>query len=152
MSAPKTQRPLPRLPMNEHSERVVLGNLLFDNAHWEQAKELTADDFSLHSHQRIFACIRSRLSIGRPIDHILLIDAMRRAKECTDMDAAYIVDLGNDLLNRVFDMESHVALLQEKAALRRIIGACHDASVRAYAEDYSAKIAEILINHIERKP
>ena len=150
MSAPRT----PRLPMNEYSERVVLGNLLFDNAHWEQAKVLEVEDFSLHKHQRIFACIRSRLSIGRPIDHILLIDAMRRAKECTDGDAAYISDLANDTLNRVrlFSMEEHVILLKEKAALRRIIGACYDASVRAYAEDSSAQIAESLINHIERKP
>jgi len=136
--------------MNEHSERVVLGNLLFDNAHWEQAKVLETGDFSLHTHQRIFACIRSRLSVGRPIDHILLIDAMRRAKECTDRDAAYISDLGNDLLNRVFSMESHVELLREKAALRRIIGACHDASVRAYAEEDSAQIAESLISQLRR--
>ena len=143
-------QPAPRLPMNEHSERVVLGNLLFDNAHWEQAKMLEVEDFSLHTHQRIFACIRSRLSIGRPIDHILLIDAMRRAKECTDRDAAYISDLGNDLLNRVFSMESHVELLREKAALRRIIGACHDASVRAYAEEDSAQIAESLISQLRR--
>ena len=145
-------QPAPRLPMNEHSERVVLGNLLFDNTLWEQAKVLEMEDFSLHTHQRVFACIRSRLSIGRPIDHILLIDAMRRANECTDRDAAYISDLGNDLLNRVFSMESHVELLREKAALRRIIGACHDASVRAYAEEPSAEITESLINHIERKP
>ena len=151
MSTPRTQRPLPRLPMNEHSERVVLGNLLFDNAHWEQAKELTADDFSLHSHQRIFACIRSRLSIGQPIDVILLIDAMRRQKELDAMGAAYISDLTDGLSRAFAGMESHVALLQEKAALRRIIGACHDASVRAYAEDSSAQIAESLINQIERK-
>ena len=145
-------QPAPRLPMNEHSERVVLGNLLFDNAHWEQAKMLEVEDFSLHTHQRIFACIRSRLSIGRPIDHLLLIDAMRRAKECTDRDAAYISDLGNDLLNRVFSMESHVELLREKAALRRIIGACHDASVRAYAEEPSAEITEALISQLRRTP
>ena len=140
--------------MNEHSERVVLGNLLFDNAHWEQAKVLEVEDFWLHRHQRIFACIKSRLSIGRPIDHILLIDAMRRQKELNVMDAAYISDLANDTLNRVllFSMEQHAILLKEKAALRRIIGACHDASVRAYAEEDSAQIAESLINRIERKP
>jgi replicative DNA helicase len=77
---------------------------------------------------------------------------MRRQKELDAMGAAYISDL-TDGLNRAFaGMESHVALLQEKAALRRIIGACHDASVRAYAEDSSAQIAESLMNHIERKP
>ena len=149
MSAPKTQRPL---PANQASERVVLAELLLNNKAWEQGKTLTEDDFSLTSHQRIFACIRSRLSIGRPIDVILLIDAMRRQKELDAMGAAYISDL-TDGLNRAFaGMESHVALLQEKAALRRIIGACHDASVRAYAEDSSAQIAESLITHIERKP
>ena len=148
MNAPKTQRPL---PSNQSSERVVLAELLLNNKAWEQGKALNEDDFSLTSHRRIFACIRSWLSVGRPIDVILLIDAMRRQKELDAMGAAYISDL-TDGLNRAFaGMESHVALLQEKAALRRIIGACHDASVRAYAEDSSAQIAESLINHIERK-
>ena len=149
MSTPRTQRPL---PANQSSEKVVLAELLLNNKAWERGKALTEDDFSLTSHQRIFACIRSRLSIGRPIDVILLIDAMRRQKELDAMGAAYISDLTGGL-NRAFaGMESHVALLQEKAALRRIIGACHDASVRAYAEEDSAQITETLINRIERKP
>ena len=90
MSAPRTQRPL---PANQSSERVVLAELLLNNKAWEQGKTLTEDDFSLTSHQRIFACIRSRLSVGRPIDVILLIDAMRRQKELDAMGAAYISDL-----------------------------------------------------------
>lgn len=147
------KQPPPRLPMNEDSERAVLGYLLLDNEAWPKAESLIEGDFALHSHQRIFACIRSRLAIGKPIDLILLIDAMRRQKELDTVGGpGYISDLTAGVPRGSALLESHVDLLREKAALRRIIGACHDASVRAYAEDSSAQITETLTSQLRRTP
>jgi replicative DNA helicase len=128
------------LPSNEHSERVILGELLLNNSAWEEAKTLTEDAFSLHSHQRVFACIRSRLSIARPIDLILLTDAMKRQGELDRIGGpAYLCHLTEDNI-RNLAVGEHLALLKEKTALRRIIGACHEASERAWEEYPSGEI------------
>ena len=43
------------LPANLDAEKTILGAILLDNAaHSEAAEKLTADDFSLDSHRRIF--------------------------------------------------------------------------------------------------
>lgn len=136
------------LPSNEHSERVILGELLLNNPAWDVAKTLTEEDFSLHSHQRVFCCIRSRLSIARPIDLILLIDAMKRQGELDRIGGpASLCHLTEDNI-RNLAVGEHLELLKEKAALRRIIGACYEATVLAYDEhpyvEIVAKLKETL--------
>jgi replicative DNA helicase len=138
------------LPAHEDSERAVLGWLLLENSAWEEASCLTETDFCLHSHQRIFAYIRSRLSIKRPIDTILLTDALRRSGELDSIGGPGYVCHLTELLPRHMYLDAHVVLLKEKANLRRIIGACHDASVRAYAQEDSSAIMERLRTQLER--
>jgi replicative DNA helicase len=129
-----------RLPANIDSERVVLGELMLNNAAWEKAQVLTDDDFSLASNQRIFACIRSRLAIKRPIDLILLIDAMKRQNELDVIGGpAYLCSLTEDNMRNLAIME-HIELLKEKAALRHILTVCHDATLLAYKEESSEEI------------
>ena len=143
---PKSERPL---PANQHSERVVLGELLLNNAAWSQAKALTEDDFSLSSHRRIFACIRSRLSRGRPIDTILLIDAMRKAKELDSMGVAYICDLTTDTTEYIGE---HVILLREKARLRWLLETAHNLSEWAYSEEDSGAMMVMLTGCLSEIP
>ena len=133
-----------QLPFGERSEIAVLGTLSCQNEAWELAKGLTEDDFLIDSHKRIFACIRSRLSIGRPIDLILMMDAMKRQKELDAIGgAAYLAFLAEGI-PRNFDITSHVVLLKEKAELRRILRVCNDAMVQAYCEEPSTDILAAL--------
>jgi len=130
------------VPANLDSERLVLGYLLLDNSAWSE--NMTVDCFSLSSHKRIFACIRSRLSIGRPIDLILLTDAMRRHKELDAVGGVgYLASL-TEGMPRSMSLEAHIQLLKEKSALRVIIVACQTATERAYEQRDSAEIIKEL--------
>ena len=137
------------MPSNQHSEKVVLGELLLNNACWERVKVLTVDDFSLTSHQRIFACIAAHLTRKRAIDPILLVDAMKRQKE--DVDASYISDLTTDTC-RGTTLGEHLRLLREKTRLRMLMEMAHNASQMAQDEAESGGTAKSLSEALQRLP
>ena len=128
------------VPHSNNSERCILATLLQQNQAWEKAKVLTEDDFYLDSHQRIFACIRSRLSIGRPIDLVLAMDAMKRQKELDKVGGLHYLASLDDLLPRNFDIGAHVAVLQEKAQLRRLMAIFYNALLDTENEAPAAQV------------
>jgi replicative DNA helicase len=124
----------PAVPYSDRSERAVLGTLLCQNQSWKDAEYLVEADFYITSHQRIFACVRSRLSIGRPIDYLLAMNAMERQKELEAVGGAdYLAGL-TDLIPRNFNIASHVQELKEKAALRSLLVIFDEAMKQVYAE------------------
>ena len=159
MSPPKTQRPLPspivqppltypplgydgELPCCLHMERAVLGCLIIDNTVWEQAKELRKSDFLLDSHQRIFQVIARFMGEGNPIDYLIVYEELKKTKEIDTIGGpAYIAYLSEGI-PRNFNIESYVLVLRDYGRLRRIIGCCHNAIVRAY--DCSSDPLEIV--------
>jgi len=131
------------LPANVESEKAVIGELLLNNSAWESAKVLTDKDFSLSSHRRIFACIRAYLERKRPIDGIILADALKRQVEFESVGGyLYVSDLTS--WHCKCSLTGHIGILQEKARLRSIIAACQEAQGRAYAEENASEIAETL--------
>lgn len=140
------------VPYSERSERAVLGTLLSQNEAWKDAEYLVESDFYISSHQRIFACIRSRLAVGRPIDFILAMNAMERQKELDTVGGPeYLAGL-TDLIPRNFDISAHIAEIREKAKLRALLTIFDGGMKAIYAEQSLAevvsfaqgKIAELL--------
>jgi replicative DNA helicase len=130
----------PAVPYSDRSERAVLGTLLRQNESWKDAECLTETDFYITSHQRIFACIRSRLAIGRPIDYLLAMNALERQKELDSIGGLeYLCEIG-EMIPRNFNIASHVQELKEKAALRALLIVFDDAMKEIYAELPSSEV------------
>lgn len=130
----------PAVPYSDRSERAVLGTLLRQNEAWKDAKCLVENDFYISSHQRIFACIRSRLAIGRPIDFILAMNAMERQKELDTVGGPeYLAGL-TDLIPRNFNISAHVAEIREKAKLRALLAIFDEGIIAIYAEQSLAEV------------
>jgi len=61
------------LPANVDAEKTILGAILLDNAaHAEAAEKISADDFSLDSHQRIYMRMSELLNEQRAVDIVTL--------------------------------------------------------------------------------
>src|ERR1022692_2727874 len=89
------------LPVSMEAERSILGAILLDNSLYDQAAEhLTADDFSLDAHRRVYSRMRDLQETGRPVDMITLVEELDRRKEVEAIGGvAYLSDRKSTRLN-----------------------------------------------------
>ncbi len=115
------------LPDNLDAERFVLGAIMSsDNAFLQVAGTLTADDFSLEKHRRIFLRMAELHERGEKIDRVTLANELMKQGQLQSVDGlSYLVSL-DDGLPQLHNVESYVAIVREKALLRRIITVSQD--------------------------
>ncbi|KAA6461224.1 replicative DNA helicase [Acidobacteria bacterium AB60] len=131
------------LPANVDAEKTILGAILLDNAaHAEAAEKLSADDFSLDSHQRIYMRMGDLLNEQRAVDIVTLSNELARYKEIEAVGGvAYLASLTEGLPRRPV-IEEYVKIVKDKALLRRLMAICSTAIARA--ADQSEPALEVL--------
>src|SRR5579872_1105773 len=113
------------LPASVDAERSVLGAILLDNAALAQTSNLRRDDFSLDSHQRIFARMTELAGSSRPIDTVTLTEELARRREVEAIGGvAYLTSLTDGLPRRP-NIEHYVKIIRDKTGLRQLIDACN---------------------------
>ena len=140
----------PGFPVNEEAEKTILGAILLDNAFFAEANKLTPEDFSLDSNRRIFLRM-SQLMDGRgSVDIVTLSNEMARHKDGGGREiqtvggVAYLASLTEGLPRRPVIRE-YIAIVKEKAFLRRIIGVCEQATSKANEQhDTAAQIVKFM--------
>src|ERR1022692_2153055 len=120
------------LPDNIDAERFVLGAIMSnDTAFLLVAGTLTADDFSLEKHKRIFLRMSDLHERGEKIDRVTLANELMKQGQLQSVDGlSYLVSL-DDGLPQLHNLESYVAIVKEKALLRKIIVVSQDTINRA---------------------
>lgn len=132
------------LPASPDAERSILGAILLENAHFHEAaeKKLTADDFSLDSHRRIFARMEDLIGAGRAVDLVTLVEELAKKKEVESVGGvAYITSLTEGLPRRV-SIEEYVRIVKNKSVLRQLIHISH--TIATQAADQSEDALEVL--------
>lgn len=130
-------------PYSPEAERAVLGTILFDgDLAMQSCIRLRADMFALDSHRRIFAVMVQMLADGSTLDHMTLVEALRRNKSLDSVGGhAYVTDLGSGLPRR-FNPAPQVELIIEKWKLRQVQRICN--SFGSMAGEPDAAAGEIL--------
>ena len=120
------------LPASADAERAILGAVLLDNHCFNEAAEkLSADDFSLDSHRRIFQRMAELIDTGRAVDIVTLAEELARRKEVEAVGGvAYLASLTEGLPRRV-TIEEYVRIVKDKSLGRQLIGICNAAISRA---------------------
>lgn len=115
------------LPDNLDAERFVLGAIMSsENAFLQVAGTLTAEDFSLEKHRRIFSRMSDLHERGDKIDRVTIADELMRHGQLQSVDGlSYLISL-DDGLPKLHNLDSYVAIVKEKALLRRIITVSQD--------------------------
>src|SRR5579875_3256520 len=87
------------LPASLDSERSILGAILLDNHLYNEAAEnVTADDFALDSHRRIFSRMAELIDTGRAVDIVTLPEELAKRKEIEAIGGvAYLFSLTEGL-------------------------------------------------------
>lgn len=120
------------LPENLDAERFVLGAVMSnETAFLQVAGALTADDFSIEKHKRIFLRMQELHERGETIDRVTLANELMRQGQLQSVDGlSYLVSL-DDGLPQLHNLESYIGIVREKALLRRIITVSQDTINRA---------------------
>jgi replicative DNA helicase len=122
------------LPDNLDAERFVLGAILTnDSAFLHIAATLKAEDFSLDKHRRIFLRMEDLHQRGEKIDRVTLGNELNDRRELESVGGmSYLVSL-DDGLPQLYNVDSYVGIVKEKALLRRIITVSQDTINRCLA-------------------
>jgi replicative DNA helicase len=128
------------MPANLEAERLVLGSILLLHVDLNAiSMTLSADDFSLEKHRRIYRRMLDLHSRGDSIDYGTVFNELEKHREAESCDGlTYLTDLTTGV-PRILNLDSHVQIIQEKSTLRRTIGACQLFINRCLAEDGSSK-------------
>ena len=113
------------------AERAILGAVLLDNQAFNDAAEhLTADDFSIDSHRRIYSRMAELSDSSRPIDIITLVEELEQNKDLQAVgDVGYISGLLDGVPDRP-SIEHYVKIVRDKSILRGLINEIGRASCR----------------------
>ena len=126
------------LPANVDAEKAILGAMMLDNT--VNLAQVEAGNFSLDSHQRIWLAMDALMEAGKPVDIVTLKEHMGDGIKAIG-GVAYLASL-TEGLPRLPRVSEYVAIVQEKAKLRRIMSACIEA-IKACQEQREAA-AEIV--------
>lgn len=119
-------------PASLHMEVAVLGAMTFDaKAIEDAAAHLSAEDFSLDSHQRIFRAIVALKTRRESVDDLTIAEELGRRSELSTVGGpAYLAYLSAGV-PRGFNVESYVRVVKEKSLLRQLMGIFHDGQILA---------------------
>lgn len=128
MSAPEFARERP-LPASEDSERSILGAILLDNNCYGQTEGLTAEDFSLSSHKRIWGTMTAMFEDKFPVDIITLSETMRSQDQLEEVGGVpYLASLTDGVPGNI---AHYVRIVKEKSQRRALIFVANNMIVSA---------------------
>ncbi len=110
------------LPAAPDAERLILGCILLDDSLYPQvAGALSAEDFHLEAHRRIFLRMGDLYERGERIDRVTVAHELQRCGQLESVGGlGYLVSL-DEGLPQAANLESYIRLVRDKAALRRLI-------------------------------
>jgi replicative DNA helicase len=130
-----TSAPERAAPHDQGAERYVLGSVLIDrDAIFKVADLLTAQDFYIARHQRIYAAALALLERRERIDPLTIQSELARREE---LDRAGGVAYLRELVEQVpvsVDIERQAHRVRDRSLLRRLLAAARDIAADAYDE------------------
>ena len=120
------------LPASREAEGIILGSIILDNAHCDEASQsLSPSDFSLEANRRIYRAMRDMRQQGNPIEEFSLAEELDRRG---DLEAAggrgYVDSLSDGIVIRT-SIAHHVGIVSEKARMRAVLAAIEKAEAKA---------------------
>lgn len=119
-------------PTAMHAEVTILGAMLVAPESVQDALDLlTAEDFALDSHRKIFAAMGRLAKLSQPVDIVTLTDELQRKKELDAVGGLpYLASLSEGL-PRKLSIESYVRIVRDKSQAREIINLAERAAEEA---------------------
>lgn len=122
-------------PQSLEMEQATLGSMLIDRSAIEKAAEiLKPEDFYREAHRIIFEAILSLVARDEPVD-LLTVQEQLRLQEVLESvgGTSYLLQLMNSVVTPS-NVDHYAKTVEEKAILRRLIGAAAEIQTLAHSE------------------
>ena len=112
-------------PASIHAEMTILGGMLVEPvAIVDATMLLTAEDFALDSHRRIYSVMMHLAEVGHAVDIVTVAEELRKRKELDSIGGvAYLASLSEGL-PRKLSIESYVRIVRDKSLMRQLMTVC----------------------------
>ena len=120
-------------PQSIEAETSVLGAMLLDKDAIAQAIEaIGPDSFYKDAHARIFSAIVSLYDANQPVDLVTLTEYLTKRKEIESVGGAGYLSMLIDSIPSTAHVGHYIAIVREKAILRRLIKVAGNIANRCY--------------------
>jgi hypothetical protein len=111
------------LPANVAAEMAILGAILLNNGHYQEAAgRIEAADFMLDAHRRVFQRMGELITEGRRVDIVTLAEQLQRNKELSVIGGVAWLAALTEGLPRRLSIEDYVRIVKDKSLLRQTLG------------------------------
>ena len=104
---------------DKQAEQSVLGSFLLDDKICYKLREINRDMFFFESHKVIFDSMREILDNNKPVDLILLREALERKGVADKISVRYITSL-TSVVATTSNIDHYIKILKEKNLLRQL--------------------------------
>lgn len=104
---------------DKQAEQSVLGSFLLDDKICYKLREINRDMFFFESHKVIFDSMREILDSNKPVDLILLREALERKGVADKISVRYITSL-TSVVATTSNIDHYIKILKEKNLLRQL--------------------------------
>lgn len=134
-------------PNSLEAERAVIGGILLENDAMNVVLEiLSREDFYSEANGVIYETMRELFGKSLPVDHVTLRESLLHKQKLQMVGGdEYLIAL-TDTIPTVSNIKAHAEIVREKAAVRKLIAACHEIAASGYG-DYGE--LEEFLDHAE---
>lgn len=127
------------LPSNVEAEKIILGNILIDNAAMQQATEmLRAEDFYSPLNRRVFAAMLNLHSALKPIDPMLIGEELKKEGSIESIGGVSTITNLTFGLPHFPNISEYVLSVKQKSSLRQLVRTCNAIVGDVVAEESDA--------------
>lgn len=131
------------IPHNIEAEQSVIGSMFLSKyAEQRCVESLTADQFYLDAHSKIFNAIKELSENGTPIDSTTVTNILDNKHELKQIGGVEYLTEILDLVPSAANVDEYIKIVEEKAILRRLINAAVDIETSGY--DTENSVSEVL--------
>ncbi|MGN1130786.1 MAG: replicative DNA helicase [Ruminococcus sp.] len=116
------------LPYSPEAEQAVLGAVILDSKSLNEVIDILGDPkyFHVTNHRLIYSAILDLYNVGKDIDFVTLLEALKRDKGFDDATGkTYLMDLVNNCPS-ISNAREYARIVREKFDIRSLITAAHD--------------------------
>ncbi len=140
------------LPNSEEAERALLGALILDADRIPEVAEfVSADDFYVRRHQKLFAALFALSESGAPIDFVSVGEALKADDAFHEVGGAeYLIELAGGVTSSAH-ANYHANIVADTSTLRRLIHEATDLVTEAYDTRPDGESVKLLLDESEQR-
>ena len=129
-----------QMPVSIEAEQAVLGAIIINPECFDSvAGMLSADDFYLDDHKKIFSAIVSMYMQSKTIDAVTLVNALSEDTGKDQQSSIQYISLIADSVPSVSNVKEYAKIVKDKSLLRRLIETCDEINKEAFEESSPAR-------------